>query len=132
MNKEFTNPDTLPPPRGYTHVVGARPGKIVFLSGQVALDAEGKVIGEGDLRAQTETTYSHVGAGLAAVGASFGDLVKITTYVVDLTPDRRQVIADVRSNYLPRQNPPASTMVGVSALAVPGLLIEVEVVAILD
>ena len=69
---------------------------------------------------------------LAAAGATFDDVVKITTYVVDYTPEMRSVIGEVRGRYLPAENPPASTLVGVSALAGPEWLIEIEAIAVTD
>lgn len=105
---------------------------MVFVAGQIALDKDGKVVGEGDLRLQTVQVLQNVKAALEAAGATFSDVVKMNTYVVNLKPEDLPVIREVRSTYLPSSDPPASTLVGVTALAMPGLLIEVEVVAVVE
>jgi len=114
----------------YTHVVGARGAETLYISGQVAIDAEGRTVGAGDLAAQTEQVMQNLQAALAAAGATFADVVKITTFVVGYTPESRATIAGVRGRYLPADNPPASTLVGVSALAAADWLIEIEAVAV--
>lgn len=104
---------------------------MVFVAGQISLDRDGNVVGAGDLRAQTTRVLENVKAALAAAGATFADVVKMNTYVVNLDAAALPIIREVRSQYFPAENPPASTLVGVTALAVEGLLIEVEVVAVL-
>jgi enamine deaminase RidA (YjgF/YER057c/UK114 family) len=105
---------------------------MVFVAGQISVDKSGNVVGAGDLRAQTVQVLENVKAALAAAGATFADVVKQNTYVVNLTAEALPIIREVRAQYLPSSNPPASTLVGVTALAMDGLLIEVEVVAIVD
>ena len=82
-NLRFVNPSELAPPPGYTHVVEASGGRTVYLSGQVALDASGEVMGIGDLRAQTRQVFENLEVALGAVGAGFKDVVKLTYYVAD-------------------------------------------------
>lgn len=115
----------------YTHVVGARGAETIYISGQVAIDASGKTVGAGDLAAQTEQVMTNLQIALEAAGATFADVVKITTFVVGYTPEQRSVIAGVRGKYLPQDNPPASTLVGVSALAAADWLIEIEATAVI-
>jgi len=115
----------------YTHVVAARGAETVYISGQVALDANGNTVGAGDLAAQTDQVMRNLQTALAAAGATFGDVVKITTFVVGYNPHDRATIASIRSQYLPADNPPASTLVGVAALASPDWLIEIEAVAVI-
>ncbi len=115
----------------YTHVVGARGAETLYISGQVAVDASGESVGFDDLAAQTEQVMQNLQAALAAAGATFADVVKITTFVVDYQPEDRAVIAAIRSKYLPAAQPPASTLVGVSALAAPQWRIEIEAVAVI-
>jgi enamine deaminase RidA (YjgF/YER057c/UK114 family) len=129
---EHIRPAGLANNPAYTHVVAARGARTVYISGQVAMDAAGDLVGEGDLAAQTEQVMENLGVALAAAGASFEDVVKITTFVVGYQPELRSVISSVRSRYLPAENPPASTLVGISALAAPGWLIEIEAVAVTD
>lgn len=129
--KNYPVSPNLSTPRGYSHVVEAT-GKMVFVAGQIALDKEGKVVGLGDMKAQTRQVLENVTAALAAAGASWKDVVKANTYVVNLNADSIAAIREVRGDFFPAENPPASTLVGVTALAMDGLLIEIEVTAIID
>ena len=129
MEKEFLNPVGLPVLPGFSQVVTATEGKIVFISGQVALDANNEVVGKGDLRAQVVQTFENLKRALASVGATFDDVLKSNTYIVDYTPDVIGVIREVRSQYLPQEKAPASTLIGVQALVFEDLLIEIEAIA---
>jgi enamine deaminase RidA (YjgF/YER057c/UK114 family) len=126
---QFLNPPELSKPNGYTHVVIIQPGRLVYVSGQVALNAAGEVVGKDDLRAQVTQVMENLKTALAAAGASFPDVVKLNYYVVNLNPDKLSVIREVRNKYISAEHPPASTLVGVTALARQEFLIEVEVVA---
>ncbi len=123
------NPAGLAQPTGYTHVVAARGQRLVYISGQIAFDAAGQLVGPGDLRAQAVQVYENLKTALAAAGATFADVVKLNTYVVNFKPEFRPLLAEVRGQFIAGQ-PPASTLVGVSALALDGLLIEIEAVAV--
>ena len=90
-----------------------------------------EAFGAGDLAKQTTQVMHNLGKALAAAGATFADVVKITTYVVGYTPEMRPVIAAARSPHFPAGKPPASTLVGVQALAAPGWLIEIEATAVI-
>ena len=129
MKIETLNPATLSSPKGYSHVAIVPAGRQVHLSGQVALNAAGEVVGKGDLAKQTEQVYSNLVAGLAAAGASLKDVFKVVTYVVNLTPEKAAAIRAVRMKFLGDGPYPASTMVGVTSLVHLDLLIEVEVIA---
>jgi enamine deaminase RidA (YjgF/YER057c/UK114 family) len=129
MEKKFINPSTIATPRGYTHAVTATGGKTIWISGQVAFNVKGEIVGKGDLRAQTTQVYENLKNALAAAGATTADVVKLNTFVVDFKPENLAAIREVRSQYFPFDNMPASTLVGVQALAFDGLLIEVEAVA---
>ena len=129
MEKEFLNPAGMPVLPGFSQVVTATEGKIVFISGQVALDANNEVVGKGDLRAQVVQTFENLKRALAAVGATFDDVLKSNTYIVNYTPDVIGVIREVRSQYLPQEKAPASTLIGVQALVFEDLLIEIEAIA---
>ena len=115
----------------YSHVAIASGARTVYIAGQVSMDTQGNLVGDGDLGAQTEQVMRNLGTALAAAGASFADVVKITTYVVDYKPEMRAVIGKVRTPFFAGREPPASTLVGVSALALPGWLIEIEAVAVI-
>jgi enamine deaminase RidA (YjgF/YER057c/UK114 family) len=128
--REHPIPQGVSPARGYSHVVSVSGGRTVYIAGQIALDAEGHVVGRGDLGAQARRVFENLKAALAAAGATFADVVKMNTYVVNLDPANLAPIREVRAEYLPSTNPPASTLVGVTQLAVEGLLIEVEMIAV--
>jgi len=87
MKIEFLNPPGLCPTFGWTHVAATVGGKTIHVSGQVAVDAAGQVVGKGDLKRQTEQAYENIRIALAAVGATFKDVVKMNTYVVGLKPE---------------------------------------------
>src|SRR5262249_44653613 len=122
-----TNPPTLSKPTGYTHVVEATGGKTVYVAGQIALDKDGKVVGEGDMKAQAEQVFKNLQAALSAAGATFKDVVKMTTYTTDMA--QVQAIRDVRARYFGDVTP-ASTLVQVVKLARPEFLLEIEVIAV--
>lgn len=132
MRKRFINPPELSDPPGYTHVVAASGGTTVYVSGQIALDGDGNLVGAGDLRGQTEQVFQNIQVALGAAGATFADVIKLNFYILNYQPDDRLVIRDVRDRYVNVEQPPASTLVGVAALAVDGLLLEVEAVAVID
>jgi enamine deaminase RidA (YjgF/YER057c/UK114 family) len=132
MPKQFLSPPTLPPTKGWSQAVVAPAGRTVYVSGQISLNEKGELVGKGDMAAQAEQTFKNVAAALAVAGASFKDVVKLTVYVVDLKPEYVAAVREVRSRYLNMDQPPASTMVGISALAVPDWMIEVEAVATLS
>ena len=126
---QFINPPTIHKPTGYTHAVKPAGCQVVFLSGQVTLDAKGQPVGKDDFRAQAEQIFHNLEEVLKAAGGGFGDVVKMNSYVVGLTPERLQELRAVRAKHLNQENPPASTLIGVQALARPEFLLEVEAVA---
>ena len=130
MNIEFLNPPQLCPTFGWTHVVSATGGTTIHISGQVGINERGEVVGRGDLCAQTEQAFRNISLALAAVGATFRDVVKTNLFVVGLKPEHVPIIREVRSRYVSAEHPPASTLVGVSALVGPDWLIEIEAVAV--
>lgn len=125
----FINPPSLAKPTGYTHVVVAPDGRTVYVAGQVALDSTGGLVGAGDFRAQAEQVFRNLDRAMTSVGGSLQDVVKTTTFITDLKylPGLREV----RSQHLDTAYPPASTLLVVSSLARPDLLIEIEAVAVL-
>ena len=114
----------------YSHVVIASGTRTIYTAGQVSTDENGALVGAGDLAAQTEQVMRNVGLALAAAGASYADIVKITTYVVNYKPENRSIIGKARATFFAGRTPPASTLVGVAALALPEWLIEIEAVAV--
>jgi enamine deaminase RidA (YjgF/YER057c/UK114 family) len=131
MTIERIQPDGLRAPPQYTQVVRASGGSTVYISGQVSADLEGRIVGEGDFAAQARQVYSNLRAALASVGADFSHVVKTTTYIVDYSPDLRDQFGTVRSEFT-GDACPALTLVGVQALALPGYMIEIEAIAVVD
>ena len=129
MRINAMNPEGVAAPGGnYSHAVRVESadGTLLFVSGQVAFDREGTLVGENDMARQTEQVFENLKAVLEANGGKFGDVVKISTFMTDIS--QLQVMRDVRVRYLP-EPPPASTTVQVAGLFRPEALIEVEVVA---
>jgi enamine deaminase RidA (YjgF/YER057c/UK114 family) len=124
---KHTNPDGIHPPTGYTHVVEVQPGRVAYISGQVALNKAGELVGEGDIVAQTRQVFENIKAALDELGTDFGAVVKLNYYAVDVA--RLAEIREVRSEYL--TTPPASTFVVVKGLVRPELLIEIEAIVAL-
>jgi reactive intermediate/imine deaminase len=130
MRATRSNPDTVAAPVGtYSQAVRVETGDAVWIhvSGQIAIDLEGNLVGPGDLRAQTRHVFENLRAILEAHGATFADVVKIGTYLTTL--DDLAGMREVRSEYLTSE-PPASTAVQVVALVVPDALIEIDLVAV--
>jgi len=124
----FINPQGLSKPPGYTHVVEATaPARLVYIAGQLGVDADGKV--SGDFRLQAVQTFENLKTALAAVGAEFRHVVKLNNYLVDVK--YLPVFRQVRDSYLAARNRPASTTIAISGLAREGALLEIEAVAVL-
>ena len=128
----FVNPPGLSTPRGYTHAVVVPPGtRLVVISGQVALDSTGKIVGAGSMTAQATQVFENLKAALAGVGATFKDVVKLNTYVTNI--GQSQAFRDVRDKYVNPAAPPASTLIEVRRLFRDEFIVEVEaLVAIPD
>lgn len=135
MAVRLVNPEGLPKVGIYQQVSVATGSKLVFIAGQVARDADGGRVGEGDLAAQVEQCYLNIGTALAEVGGSFDDVAKLTVYLVDWTPDKMPLLMEgvARASATLGITPAAPlTGVGVAALAEPDLLVEVEATAVID
>jgi len=129
MAPRFINPPTISKPPGYTHVVETiGTGRTIYIAGQLGIDPAGNMAA--DFRGQTVQAFENLKNALAAVGAEFKDVVKINNYLVDI-PANIGTFREVRDRYLNMSAPPASTAVGVPALARPGALFEIEAIAVL-
>lgn len=128
--RELINPPELFPPPGFSHVAAASGQRWVFVSGQTALTPEFAVIGEGDLAAQTRASMESVGIALRAAGAGWEDVVRRTIYT--LAPTEFEVIARAIEEVTGEQTHPPQTIIGVTGLALPPLMIEIEVTALLS
>ena len=123
----FLNPPGLAPGRGYTHVVDVPAGRTLYVAGQVAFDAQGNVVGKGDVRAQTEQVFKNLRTALEGAGASLSDVVKLNWYVRDVS--QIAIYREVREQFLGSGPRPASTLVEVKGLARDDLLLEIDAVA---
>ncbi len=115
---------------GFSQVVTTQPGKLVFVSGQVAWDKDRKLVGEGDLGAQAEKALENLGHALTAAGASPADVTMMRVYIVDYSPEQGAVVGSLIGRFFGAGPPAASTWVGVKALAAPQFLIEIEAIAV--
>jgi enamine deaminase RidA (YjgF/YER057c/UK114 family) len=129
---QFLNPPTMEKPPGYTHIVTVSgDARVIFFAGQLGVDTGGKLAGPpGDFKAQTVQAFENLKAALTAAGAGFEHLVKITNFIVDIERNMA-TFREVRDRHLGKTPPPASTTIGVPALARPGALFEIEAVAAL-
>jgi len=123
----FVNSEALPPSPGYSQAAEVRPGRMIYVAGQVSMDRSGKLVGEGDMRAQAQQTFENLKAALEASGAKFENVVKLNYYVLDVS--QLPAVREVRDKFVNTANPPASTAVEVKRLFREGFLIEVEAVA---
>ena len=129
MSKSPINPWTWQDRRGFTQAWRVEaPAAILFVSGQVPLDDDGNLVAPDDFDGQARRTFENLGRVLDEAGGTFGDIVKVTVYLTDMA--RLPDYGRIKAEYI-RGRPPASTAVGVTALAIPGLMIEVEATAVL-
>jgi enamine deaminase RidA (YjgF/YER057c/UK114 family) len=131
QNIQRINPPGLSISPAYTHAVAAKPGTVIWISGQVAQNAKGEVVGKGDLKTQLNQTWENVKLALAGSGATFRDVVKVTTYVVNYKPSMREDLRAARLRFMGRGEPPAATLVGVQSLASEEWLVEIDVTAVI-
>lgn len=116
--------------RGYTQVVSvAGAARMIFVSGQLPLDAGNAVVGAGDIEKQARVAFDNLDKSLRAAGAQMSDIVKLTTYVTDVVK-HPPLIRKVRAEIFDSATPPASTMVEVPRFASPDILIEIDAVAV--
>lgn len=127
--QHFSHPAGLGPSVGYSHAVTGT-GRLVAISGQIAVDESGEIVGPNDAQAQAERVFENLRLALAAAGATFKDVIKLGVFVTDVS--FMPVVREVRNRYIDAANPPASTAVQVSAFVRPGLVLEVEAWALVS
>lgn len=125
----YINPGTLAGLDGFTHAV--RVGQMVYVSGEVALDSVGGLVGAGDLAAQARQAFANLELVLDIAGVSPSDVIQLNVYVVGLKPADWATIRGAGAKFFPQRNPPAGTLLGVAALPREGLLISVDAVAVI-
>ncbi|WP_432015564.1 RidA family protein [Streptomyces cucumeris] len=123
----ISEPEGVVPGNGYTNVVTGT-GRLVAVAGQIALDSDGKLVGEGDAEAQTRQIFENLRRCLAAAGVGFDEVVKLTYFVTDIA--YLPAIRKVRDEFVDTSRPPASSAVQVAALFRPELLVEIEAFAL--
>jgi reactive intermediate/imine deaminase len=121
-------PEGLPKPNGYSHVVTAPIDRIVFVSGQVPLDAAGELVGPGDVEAQTRQVFENLTTALAAADADWAGVLKLAYFLRDVS--QIAAVRRVRDDYVDPERPPASTLVEVSRLFRDDVLVEIDAVAV--
>jgi enamine deaminase RidA (YjgF/YER057c/UK114 family) len=124
--RQIVNPATIHPPAGYSHIVHATGSRLAFVAGQVALDSSFAVVGEGDLAAQTRQVMANLNHALEELGAGWNDVVKSTVYTT--LPHEYETIGAAMAEAMGGAEPPAQVIAGVTGLALPALLIEIELV----
>ena len=122
----YVRPDGMPPVNGYSHAVAFQ-GRLVVISGQVPLDADGRLVGQDDPEAQVRQVFTNLEAALAAAGAAMDDVVKLTVFLTDMAD--LAAFRKVRDEFIRADAPPASSLVRVSGLVNPEFRIEVEALA---
>jgi len=127
MTRKIVAPPSIHKTVGYSHAVQA--GDTLYVAGQVALDAEGSLVGEGSIDAQVAQVWQNLQAVLAYAGGSVEDIVKITVFTTDIA--HRPAIAAARDAVFPNGRYPASTFLVVQSLARPELLVEIEAIAVI-
>jgi enamine deaminase RidA (YjgF/YER057c/UK114 family) len=126
------NPDTMAKPTaGYSQVAEVRGGKIVYISGQVAIDRAGNLVGKDDFRAQVQQVFENLKAAVEAAGGDFKSVVKLNYYCAEsVDPSQIPAVREIRDKFVNTANPPTSTFVVVKRLVRPEWLIEVDAVAV--
>ena len=134
MPKEYLNPNSLFPslPHGFSQVVIASGRKMLFISGQTAWDARKNIVGGDSVLEQARQAFRNLEKAMEAAGGTLKDIVALRIYVVDYQAESGTAVGIALREFFSPQNPPASTWIGVSALAVPEFLIEIEATAVLD
>ena len=134
MPKQHLNPDSLFPSLqyGFSQVVVTQGGRTVYLSGQTAWDANRQIVGGTDLGEQTRRALRNVQTAVEAAGGTLADVVSLRLYIVNPRPGDAEPVGAALREFFPGDKPPASTWLGVTALAVTDFLIEIEAIAVID
>ena len=133
MIKEFINPATLPNwEHSFSQIVVVSHGSTntIYISGQVSVDENQNLVGEGDLKAQAMRAFQNLEIALTAAAAKTTDVVKLNIYVKSYEPENAVPVGEALRRYFPEKNLPASTWLGVQSLAKEGFLIEVDAIAV--
>ncbi len=134
MTHQKINPNTMYDSLqfGFSHATKAQGQTVIHCAGQLAWDKDGNTVGEGDLAQQTEQVFKNLHTVLQEAGAEPIDVVQMRTYIVDLKPENLEIVGKAIGNFYGEITPPVNTLIGVQSLAMPGLLIEIEMTAVID
>ncbi len=134
MPKQHINPDSLFPSlqHGFSQIVVASGAKTVYISGQTAWNEKKEIIGASDLAEQARQALRNVEAAVRSAGGTLADVVALRIYIVNYKPEDAGAVGNALREFFPEERRPASTWIGVSSLAVPDFLIEIEVTAVLE
>lgn len=132
MKKNYLNLPGSPTLKSYHHVVTTEPGRMIFLSGQVAFDSNRHIIGENDVVAQTRQEMDNLKAAVETGGGHISDIVQLTTHVVDYDPRQLDDMTGTIAEFFEPDCLPTNTLVGIASLSTPGLLIEIGGIAVTD
>jgi 2-iminobutanoate/2-iminopropanoate deaminase len=132
--KEYINPPELFPslPYGFSQIVASQGGRTVYLSGQVAWDEKQRIVGAGDLRAQTWQTFKNLETAMHAAGGNLSDIVSLRIYIVEEQMEESRHISEALRSFFAAEETPATTWIGVRSLANKDFLIEIEAVAVIE
>jgi enamine deaminase RidA (YjgF/YER057c/UK114 family) len=126
MPRQILNPSRIHPPPGYSHIAVATGSRLAFIAGQAAIDADFSIVGEGDLGAQTRKAMQNLRHALDELGAGWDDVVSATVYTTQ--PHEYETIGAAMAEAMGGAAPPAQVLLGVTGLALPALLVEIELV----
>lgn len=129
LQKKFINPENMPATFGYSHIVEVNNAKrTIYISGQVALNTDGQIVGIGDLAKQTRQVFENIKIALETSDLNFNDVVKLTFFLTDIS--QMAIVRDIRDQYIDIKNPPTSSAVEIRKLINDNLLIEIEAIAV--
>lgn len=129
LQKKFINPENMPATFGYSHIVEVNNAKrTIYISGQVAINTDGHIVGIGDLATQTRQVFENIKIALKTSELNFNDVVKLTFFLTDIS--QMAIVRDIRDQYINTNNPPASSALEVNKLIHDELLIEIEAIAV--
>ncbi len=133
MPKLYINPDSLFPSlqHGFSQIVAASGGKTIYISGQTAWDSHKQIVGGTDLARQARQALRNVQTAVEAAGGTLADVVSLRIYIVNYKPEEAEAVGGALREFFPDERRPASTWIGVSSLADPDFLIEIEATAVL-
>lgn len=134
MPKTHINPTSLFPSvqHGFSQIVTSQGGKTVYISGQTAWDAEKRIVGGMNLGEQTRQALRNIRTALEAAGGTLADVVSVRIYIVNYKRADAGPVGEALREFFPGDGPPASTLIGVSSLAVEDFMIEIEAIAVVE